>query len=80
VSARLILLVAALAALAACGERSQELGARQVKSDKPAFQGGDAPFTAPGWSAGERASWEQQLRARAQGQNEYARSPAAAPQ
>ena len=72
--------VAALAGLSACGEPSQELGARKVKSDRAAFTGGDAQYTASGWSAGERASWEQQLRSRAQGQNEYSRSPAAAPQ
>jgi hypothetical protein len=73
--------VAALAGLSACGERSQELGAKKVRSDRAAYTGGDAQFTAPGWSAGERASWEQQIRTRGQGQNEYARSAAtAAPQ
>ena len=38
---------AAAAALSACGERSQELGAKHVQSDKPAFSGGDAQFTDP---------------------------------
>ena len=79
-SARLILLIAAaVAALAACGERPQELGAKKVRSDRAAYTGGDAQFTAPGWSAGERASWEQQIRTRGQGQNEYSRSAPAAP-
>ena len=83
-SARSILYVDAAAALvaglAACGERSQELGAKHVRSDKPAFSGGDAQFTASGWNAGDRASWEQQIRSRGQGQNEYSRSAPAAPQ
>ena len=78
---RFILAVAAAAvALSACGERSQDLGAKRVKSDKPAFSGGDAQHAAAGWSAGDRASWEQQLRTRGQGQNEYSRSAPAAPQ
>jgi hypothetical protein len=71
---------AALAGLSACGERSQALGAKHVRSDKPAFSGGDAQFTAAGWSAGDRAGWEQQIRTRGQGQNEYSRSAPAAPQ
>lgn len=73
----LMIAVAAVAALSACGESSQELGAKRVKSDRPAYQGGDAQFTAGQWKAGEREAWEQQLRTRSQGQNEYSRSPAA---
>ena len=82
-NARLIMIVAAAAALstlAACGEHSQELGAKRVRSDKPAFSGGDAQFTAAGWSAGDRTGWEQQIRTRGQGQNEYSRSAPTAPQ
>ncbi|NML14039.1 hypothetical protein [Azohydromonas caseinilytica] len=78
--ARFILIAAASVALGACGERSQALDVKVVKSDQPAFQGGDARFSAQGWAAGERAGWEQQLRTRAQGQNEYSRAPAAVPQ
>jgi hypothetical protein len=83
VSARCVVIAAVAAAvtgLSACGERSQELGARHVKSDKPAFSGGDAQFTAAGWNAGDHASWEQQIRSRGQGQNEYSRSAPAVPQ
>ncbi|WP_232540052.1 hypothetical protein [Azohydromonas aeria] len=82
-NARLIMIVAAAAALcglAACGESPQEVGVKHVKSDKPAHSGAQAAYSAPGWNAGDRASWEQQIRTRGQGQNEYARSPAAAPQ
>ncbi|WP_307189714.1 hypothetical protein [Azohydromonas lata] len=75
----MLALAAAAMALSACGERSQELGAKHVKSDKPAFSGGDAQFTAAGWNAGDRAAWEQQIRTRGQGQNEYSRSAPTAP-
>ena len=82
-NARLIMIgaaAAALSGLAACGDRPQELGAKHVKADKPAHAGGDAQFTAAGWSAGDRAGWEQQIRTRGQGQNEYSRSAPTAPQ
>ena len=65
-------LLTALAALtlAACGEQPQVLGG--TRQDTPAFKGTGMPFTAGGWQAGDRASWEAQLRTRAQNtQNEY---------
>lgn len=68
----LALLVAA-AALAACGDAdSSERAAR--KSDVPAWQGAANPYVADGWKAGDEASWQQQMRARVQAQNEYARA------
>jgi hypothetical protein len=67
--------VAALALLAACGEKPQTLGG--VKSDVAAFQGVNNPYAAPGWKAGDKTSWEQGLKARAQyTQNEYSRAAA----
>ncbi|HZY17557.1 MAG TPA: hypothetical protein VFE82_03700 [Ramlibacter sp.] len=69
---RVVLLLAAAAALAACGEKPQT--ASGVKSDAALYSGtGTAmPFSAAGWKAGDRTSWEQQLRTRAQmGQNDY---------
>ena len=69
----LALLVAA-AALAACGDAAtSERAAR--KSDVPAWQGADNPYVAEGWKAGDEASWQRQMRVRAQGQNEYTRNP-----
>jgi hypothetical protein len=43
--------------------------------DRAVYQGvGDSPFVAPGWQAGDRASWQAELKARAQyGQNDYTR-------
>lgn len=69
---RLVLITAALMALAACGEKLQT--GYGVKSDVPVFQGVENPFAAPGWKPGDKNSWEQGLKARAQNtQNEYAR-------
>ena len=69
---RLALLTAAVMALAACGEKPQT--AAGVKSDTPAFQGTSNPYNTPGWKAGDKTAWEQQLKTRLQnGQNEYNR-------
>ena len=63
--------VTALSALSACGDKPQTLGSG-VKSDGAAYQGVQSQFAAPGWKAGDKASWEQGLKARAQNsQNEY---------
>lgn len=68
--------VAALAALAlafaGCTEKPQTSGTR--KADTQPWQGAQASFTAPSWKAGDEASWESQMRARAQAQNEYQRT------
>jgi len=59
-----------LLALLACSEKPQELV--QARQDAAAYTGTGSAFTAKGWKAGDKTSWEQQLRARAQGgQNEY---------
>jgi hypothetical protein len=67
-------LCSASIALSACGEKTS--GAAR-KADVPAFQGttGAAAYAAGGWKAGDQAAWEQHLRTRMQGQNEYARVP-----
>ncbi len=69
--ASLAIATGAVVLLAACGEKPQGIGG--VKHDAPSFNGtGSAAYTAPGWKAGDKASWEQQLRSRAQnGQNDY---------
>jgi hypothetical protein len=70
-----LLLCCAALALGACGEKTA--GAVK-KSDVPAFQGstGASAYLANGWKASDHAAWEQQLRNRNQGQNEYSRAPA----
>ena len=68
-----LLIVAAAFALAACGEKPQSMGG--VKQDAAPHTGtGDSKFAQPGWKAGDKTSWEQQLRTRAQNQNDYSRA------
>jgi len=66
--------VTALAlALVGCAEKAQTAQTR--KSDSKPWDGASTTeFTASGWKAGDQASWEQQMRTRAQGQNEYSRA------
>ena len=73
--------VAAALALAACGEKAQTAGdAHAKKADAKAWEGAqNGAYTAGGWKAGDKDSWEAQMKARAQrGQNEYSRAAAAA--
>jgi hypothetical protein len=65
--------------LAACGEKPQT-NAEGVKHDAVPWTGTGAQantgtaFTAPGFKPGDRTTWEQQLKTRAQyGQNDYTR-------
>ena len=60
--------------LVGCGEKPQS--AATLKSDGRPWETAQTAYTAQGWKAGDKASWEQQLRARSQGQNEYSRAPA----
>ncbi len=63
----------ALASLAACGEKPQSLGG--VKSDAAPYSGvGASQYAVPGWRQGDKVAWEQQLRARSLGQNDYAKA------
>ncbi|GAB3476703.1 hypothetical protein GCM10011496_10050 [Polaromonas eurypsychrophila] len=72
---RLVLIAAAALGLAACGDKPQTSAG--VKSDVPAFQSVTGPgnaYNEPGWKAGDKTAWEQQLKTRLQsGQNEYNR-------
>ena len=66
----------AVAALTACGEHPQT-GAG-IRSDAALYAGTGSNFTQAGWKAGDKASWEAQLKARqVYGQNEYTRTPSA---
>ncbi len=69
---RAVLTLCAVMALAACGEKPQTSSG--TRRDVPAYQGTTNPYNAPGWKAGDKTAWEQQLKSRAQnGQNEYNR-------
>jgi major membrane immunogen (membrane-anchored lipoprotein) len=70
---RISLIMLSVAALTACGEKAQTLG---TKKDATAYSGADNAFVASGWTAGDKNSWEQHLRARGQyGQNDHSRAP-----
>ena len=66
---------ALLMPLSGCGEKSQDLGTSR-KADSAPWSSTPTAFTAPGWSGGDKAAWEAQMRTRSQGQNEYSRSAA----
>jgi hypothetical protein len=58
--------------VAGCGEEPQTATKRKV--DASAFSGSTVSgYTAPGWKAGDKTSWEGQMRERNKGQNEYGR-------
>jgi hypothetical protein len=61
--------------LTACGDKAQEL-AGQPKFDAAPYTGtGVKVFTESDWKAGDKNSWAQQLKTRAQyGQNDHSRS------
>lgn len=67
------LVLSAVVVLCACSEKPQTGGVTSL--DQSAFSGtGMASFTAAGWKAGDKTSWEQGLKARQlYGQNEYTR-------
>jgi len=63
------------AGLSACGDKAQELSG-QPKVDAAPYTGtGVKVFTESDWKAGDKNSWAQQLKTRAQyGQNDHSRS------
>lgn len=66
------LLMLCLGLLTACGEKPQNLS-QGKKPDAAAYSGAAKAYTVGGWTAGDKTSWEQQLRARNQKQNDYSR-------
>jgi hypothetical protein len=63
----------ALACVSGCTEKPQTGGG--VRQDAAPYTGTGSNFTQPGWKAGDKTSWEQQLKARQQySQNEYTRT------
>jgi len=59
--------------LTACGDKPQSLGT--PAQDTAPSAGTGKVYTVAGWKAGDKASWESQLKARAQyGQNDHSRT------
>jgi len=84
-AAALLALLGLAGLMAGCGEKPQT-NAEGVKHDTPPYGGtstgtgtGNAAqagtvFTAPGWKVGDKATWEEHMKTRAQnGMNEYNR-------
>ena len=66
----------AVVGLSACSEKSQTLDKASKKPDAQAWTVSDAgnpAFMAPGWKAGDKTAWEEQIRKRNQAQNDYVR-------
>jgi len=70
---RIVLTLMLVAALAACSERDQSQAARARKPDTEPWQAAPTAYTVKGWTSGNKANWETQMRNRAQTQNEYAK-------
>jgi len=68
-----LMLIAAAALLAACGEKPQTIGG--AKQDAAPYSGTGKPFVDAGWKPGDKVSWESHLKARGQNsQNEYTKT------
>ena len=69
------LALVAAAGLSACGDAPQEITGQGVKQDGAPYTGvGQSQYVQTGWTTGDKTSWEQQLKSRAQyGQNDYQR-------
>lgn len=70
---RIVLVAAMAVALSACGEKPQTAATK--KADGKPWEGVQKSHLAQGWKPGDQASWESQMRVRAQSQNEYVRNP-----
>ena len=71
-----LLVVGAVAGLVACGEREQVAEGKrtyQGKHDSSPWDNEPLAYGSGKWSKGDRASWEAQIKARQQGQDEYKR-------
>jgi hypothetical protein len=81
---RVVLMLSLAVVVAACGEKAQTATASTKKADSKAWEGvvaADGTNVVGGWKAGDQKAWEEQMRVRAQGQNEYTRSaPTSSPQ
>ncbi len=72
----LLLAISAVLLLGACGEKPQITDRSVRKADTAVWSVSSEAvpaYSAPGWKAsGDKASWEAQINARTQGQNDYA--------
>ena len=62
--------------LVACGDKPQEMNPGSAsKQDAALYSGTGSAYMDKGWKPGDKASWEQHLKARMQnGQNDYSKA------
>ena len=65
--------VAAVVGLTGC-EKPQVSQQTKRTPDVAAYEGTDNAFADAGWKRGDQTAWEEHLRKRSQGQNEYSRA------
>lgn len=71
----LLIFPALVLALAACGEVSQsKQGSAVNRGDEPPYKGASTAQVAKGWTPGDKAAWDRQVRERGQLQNEYVKT------
>lgn len=59
--------------VSACGEKVQTVPVGgERKADGVPWAASSSPYLAPGWTSGNEASWDAQLKRRVQAQNDYA--------
>jgi predicted small secreted protein len=68
------LVLVSVVLLAACSERNQALGEGRDHGDAVPWDGSKHGYMASGWTPGDQASWQKQIKARNQAQNEYNRT------
>ena len=66
--------IAVVIGSAGCADRGAQ-GDHYVSkyASQPPWDAAADPFVVPGWKSGDKASWQEQMTVRAQGQNEYVR-------
>ncbi|HUP08389.1 MAG TPA: hypothetical protein VMU47_14620 [Caldimonas sp.] len=69
-----VIVLGMLGLLAGCGERDQSTANAKRSADKPAWDSSSSKYVVPGYTPGDKAAWEAQLRERAQAQNDFAPS------
>ena len=60
--------------LSACSDKRDTTAAAKKLDDSPVAGAQQAGYTASGWKVGDATSWEEHMRTRAQGQNEYTKT------
>jgi len=66
-------LIATAFTLGACSELPQGV-MEAKKGDEKAYVAADNKYVEKGWTSGDQASWEKQLKLRSQGQDDYVKA------